>query len=547
MTRNKNPVRRNRSTVQKSQYKPRAKTIPNPYAMEVFAKGYGDAGASLTKTVYKGETSSSGSAHEDIEFNLYKMRERSRTLFQSSSNAAAILLTYRTNVIGSGLRLQARVDKDVLGWSPEKAREWEKQVEREFALWAESAENCDSTGMETLYEMMQSAFISYLMSGDAFIIREEGKENLKNPYRLRLHLLEGDRCSSPGMVGISGVTTIRGENGNLIYNGVEVNGSGRVIAYHFSPHHPFEMAPGTELTGDWKRIPVRTRRLGTRNVLHLMVRERPEQYRGVPLLAKCIEELKQLERFTQAELTAAVVQSMHTYFITTESPSWAFPFAQTMEDAPEQTESEYSIGPGTINVLKPGEKVEPAMPTRPSGSYEPYIKANLSQITAGCELPMEVVLKQHNSSYTAARANNLEAWKAFKMQRAWFVEDFCRPVYEMFLTEAIINERIDAPGFFDDPLIRKAYLGSEWIGPSMGMLNPKDELEASALAIQMGISTSEAETMAANGGDWYGNMSDIRREREVANELPLDPQTTRTIQYDGQGGEMNEPVQTGSE
>ena len=30
----------------------------------------------------------------------------------------------------------------------------------------------------------------------------------------------------------------------------------------------------------------------------------------------------------------------------------------------------------------------------------------------------------------------------------------------------------DAPGFFSDPVLRAAYLGAEWIGPSQGQLDP---------------------------------------------------------------------------
>lgn len=48
--------------------------------------------------------------------------------------------------------------------------------------------------------------------------------------------------------------------------------------------------------------------------------ERPEQYRGVPYLAQAIEPLLQMRRYTEAEITAAMVQSFFTAFITTETP-----------------------------------------------------------------------------------------------------------------------------------------------------------------------------------------------------------------------------------
>lgn len=48
------------------------------------------------------------------------------------------------------------------------------------------------------------------------------------------------------------------------------------------------------------------------------------------------------------------------------------------------------------------------------------------------------------------------------MRREWLTKDFCRPVYEIWLTEAVARGRIVAPGFLTDPLIRQAYLASEW-------------------------------------------------------------------------------------
>ncbi len=57
------------------------------------------------------------------------------------------------------------------------------------------------------------------------------------------------------------------------------------------------------------------KRTGRRNVLHLMCRERIDQRRGVPFLAPVIESLKQLGRYTDAELVAAVVSGMFTVFI----------------------------------------------------------------------------------------------------------------------------------------------------------------------------------------------------------------------------------------
>ncbi|RAZ94393.1 phage portal protein, partial [Klebsiella oxytoca] len=76
----------------------------------------------------------------------------------------------------------------------------------------------------------------------------------------------------------------------------------------------------------WVRVVAYGEETGLPNVLHIMQAERPEQYRGVTYLAQVIEPLLQLRRYTDSELTAAVVESFFTAFIKTESDPSAFPF-----------------------------------------------------------------------------------------------------------------------------------------------------------------------------------------------------------------------------
>ena len=98
------------------------------------------------------------------------------------------------------------------------------------------------------------------------------------------------------------------------------------------------------------------------------------------------------------------------------------------------------------------------------------------------------------------------------MWREWFVDDFCRPLYEVWLSEAVARGRILAPGFFFDPAIRAAWLGSEWIGPSQGQLDPVKEIQAEALACENGFSTREQSTVKLNGGSYEGNVEQLADE-----------------------------------
>ena len=74
-----------------------------------------------------------------------------------------------------------------------------------------------------------------------------------------------------------------------------------------------------------------------------------------------------------------------------------------------------------------------------------------------------------------------------------------QPVYEEWLTEAILKGRIEAPGFFEDPVVRKAWCGAEWFGDNQGQLDPVKEVSAAALRVENGFSTREREAADLTG------------------------------------------------
>ena len=125
-----------------------------------------------------------------------------------------------------------------------------------------------------------------------------------------------------------------------------------------------------------------------------------------------------------------------------------------------------------------------------------------------------MLLKEFNSNYSASRGALLEAWEAYKMRRVWLVDGFCQPVYELWLAEAVARGRISAPGFLTDPIIRQAYLGSEWIGPSQGQLDPTKEVSAAVTAVENGFSTREAESIKLNGSEYSRNVDKLTTENE---------------------------------
>lgn len=279
----------------------------------------------------KGFNAPSGSAHEDIDFNNYTMRQRARMLYMAAPIATSAIKTNRTNVVGVGLRLKSRIDREVLGLSPDQAERWQKETEREFSLWASNKRACDATGMNNFYGLQQLALISWLLSGDCIGLIKQYETTRLLPYSLRVHLIESDRIATPNNYG-AGTTLYyttgkNPETGNTIYDGVEVDKNGMVVAYHIRSNYPYELgAPVTE----WARVLAYQQSTGLPNVLHVIDTERPDQYRGVSYLAQVIEPLLQLRRYTESELMAAVVESFYTAFIKTEGADYTAEYADEL-------------------------------------------------------------------------------------------------------------------------------------------------------------------------------------------------------------------------
>lgn len=476
--------------------------------LDIINSGYSNYGASTTKKQLLGWNYGGGSAREDIHDNLDVLRQRCRDLYMGVPLATGAVKTMRTNIVGRGLKLKSTIDYEVLNISEEKAKELEVQIEREFSLWADS-NDCDLERIDNFYELQQLAFVNWLISGDVIALLPT-TERVNMPYDLRIQLIEADRISSPNdMDDLDGT----------IVKGVEVNKKGEVVAYHISNHHPlsFEMNERK-----WIRVQAYGNKSGRRNVIHVMSRERIGQRRGVPFLAPVIEALKQLGRYTDAELVAAVVSGLFAVFIEKQNASEGgalgemIPEEQQVDSGDDTT---LELAPGAIIDLGEGEKANTANPGRPNANFDGFVTSICRQIGAALEIPYELLLKHFTASYSASRGALEEAWKMFRMYREWMAKDFCQPIFEEWLSEAVAKGRVKAPGFFNDSLIKKAYCKAEWNGPARGLLNPVQEVNAAEKRVANGFSTRAQETMEITGGDFNSNIKQLKHEEKILREV----------------------------
>lgn len=489
-----------------------------------------DAGSS-TRRHLRDYLPSDGDADKDTLETLPKIRARSRDLVRNFPIAGGAINTKVSHVVGSGIRPQSTIDNEFLGLTDDEAVAWQKKTEREFKLWAESPD-CDLGRKHTFYSLQRLAYRSQLENGDVFA-NLPFQERVGQPYNMRVQLIEADRVSNPKDMQ---------DGYDNIWGGVEKDEYGAPVAYHVSKFHPGATYRGTM---SWARLAAYGANTGRRNVLHVSDTYRVDQTRGVPDLAPVVETLKQMKRYTDAELTAAIVAGVFTVFVETEAGD-GFNLGDTVPstvdegpnpadypggfnrpisryyDEPEAVEME---GGSIINLAK-GEKISTADPGRPNTAFDPFMTAIVRQIGVGLDLPYEVIIKHFTASYSAARAALLEAWLYYQTSRMLFVSGFCQPIYEEWLTEAVAIGRISAPGYFDDIAIRKAYAQATWVGPGKGQIQPLQETNAAIARIAAGISTISKEALEYDASDWETLHKQSVREQQMRVDgklaLPVD-------------------------
>lgn len=461
----------------------------------------GYTGARMDRASLSRYMPTGGSPTTDIIRDLPMLRARSRDQMRNAPVALGALNTKVSSVVGTGLSYTPSINAEVLGLSEEEVAAWSAGTKAKFDVWANSPD-CSLDRRLNFYGVQDLSYRSTLESGDTFILTPRVSRAGKRPV-LALQIIEADRASNPD----------RRPNTDTLVDGIELSPeTNESIAVHFAKRHP-----GDAGANSWERRTVRGDSTGRLNVIHLFDSIRPNQVRGVPWIAPIIEPLKQLGRWSDAELNAAVVSGMFSVFIKMDPDAFQDLFDEDAQGMIVDKASNWSgemESAKAVNLL-PGEEVSTAAPGRPNPAFDPFWTAMVRQIGMALEMPFEVLTMHFQSSYSAARAALLMAWKAFRRNRDRLATYMCQPVFELWLADEVAEGRVRAPGFFASDLVRAAWCGAIWTGDGPGSIDPGKEVDAAGKRIDLGISTKDAESIAFDGLPWEAKHKQRVKEIEA--------------------------------
>lgn len=451
----------------------------------------------------------------DLAFELDTLVSRSRDLARNNGIAGGAIQTFADNIVGTNLRLVALPDWRALGKPREWAEEWSANVE---ALWRMHADTTaiDVARRQTFAELTITFLKSVFLNGAGLALPIWQAERF-DKFSTRIFLIEPDRLCNPN--NSFDTMTRRG--------GIDIDMYGRPLGYWIRDSHPGDIFFGA--IGTWQRVPATTG-WGRKRVIHAAEIERPGQTRGKPIFSGVMQQFKMLDKYAGAELDAAVTNALIAAFIKTPmefEDIVEMLNADTSEerlnvreylDARALPENRARLKSGAIMPLYPGEEMQSFNPGRPSSGFGPFMETTLRHIATGIHLPYELLVKDFTkTNYSSARAAMLEAWRFFRGKREWLARNWAKPVFTLWLEEAVNAGLVEAPNFYE---MLPCYTRSRWIGAARGWVDPVKEATAAQIRIEAGLSTMETEC-AEQEGDWEEVMHQQAREMELRRKLGL--------------------------
>ena len=422
--------------------------------------------------------------------------ERSQDLARNNGVASGAINTLVDNVVGTGLRVTYQPAYNVLGKSRQWANDVAKQVEELWRLYANS-EDIDAARQWNFDELTRLAYKSMLQNGEVFAL-PYWRKNTNADYKTAIRLIESDHVCNPNG---------RSDTKRLVH-GVEINSLGAPVAYHFAKEYPATGRGVLTVSNSWTRVPV-FNDIGRRKVIHYFTAMRPGQLRGHSFLSTILPRFQMLDKYENAELKAAVINSTIAIIVETLSGASATELSELMgletgEDFVEYLANrpEATMKDGQAIATMPGETVKSFDTKRPNAQFGEFTKNVMKHIATGLNMPVELVEKDfRDSTYSSVRSALLEAWRHFMVCRKQLVEKWAKPVFMLWLEEAVAQGRINGVTWDMFRQNRTAFSQMYWIGPGKGWIDPVKEAVAAEKRIQIGLST-QTEECAQQGLDF---------------------------------------------
>lgn len=414
---------------------------------------------------------------------------RARWLVRNNEYAGNAVEEFIASLVGDGIKPSWLVQDGAL----------KKQGQEAFLTWTDES---DSDGLSDFYGQQALVASELMLAGECFVRLRDRRPEDGLSVPLQLQVLPSEMLD---------VTDYRvTANGNVIKAGIEFDGIGRRVAYHFWREHPGESTT-------WRRTPDASLKtiVPAERVLHIIDGVESGQIRGLTRFARAIRRLFVLDEYDGAELDRKKIAALYAGFIVKPSPESGDIDAEDQGDGTGIA----SLEPGMMNVLLPGEDIRFSEPADVGGGYEPFQYRTLLAVAAGLGVPyMALTGDMVRANYSNQRAALISYRRRIsRLQNQVMIYQLCRPVWNAWLTAAVLAGRIPVR----DLLARRLeYQRVRWIPPRWDWVDPKKDLEAEILAVD-NLLKARSDVIESMGYDAEETDARIKADQEREEALDL--------------------------
>lgn len=457
----------------------------------------------------------SGALNTELDGALVIMRARARQMCQSNEYGRRFLSLVASNIVGrKGPMLQVRAymaqtaDAKKL---PQLDKAANDAVEIHWAKWGQRA---DIAGRMHLAHLLRVTAKAVARDGEA-LVRIVRRRDL--PYGMALQLLEIDRLDET-----INLTLPKG----AVRQGVEVDTTGRPVAYYIKTRHPGEM---------YGHIATETERVPASDIRHVFLPERAEQVRGYSWLHAIIMRAMQLHGFNDAAVLAARIGASKVAALERTEEAMGNG-AELMADGQNGAgQLQMNVEGGEMFELPPGYKLTSWNPEYPHANFESFVKAAMRGISAGLDVAT------HNLSgdmtdvnYSSARIAELGEREQWMVLQDWFIQTLVEPIYQEWLAMALLRGDItfeQSGKSLPADKLAKFSNASRFLGRRWSWVDPSKEIEAAKAGVELGI-TSRTRIAAEQGVDLDDVLDELEQERKLMNDkglLPVAPAVAKPV------------------
>jgi len=463
--------------------------------------------AAASDSIYHKKPGTQGTADKAMDQARSKIRDWARHLDENHDLAIGILDEMVNKVVGVGITLEPLAASN--------AGTLNKKLNKEIArLWRRWSMAPEVSGELPFSEVQRLAARTLYRDGELLaqhILGTRGGLNHLGGVPYSVELIEADFLPFE-----------YNDDKRGIIHGVEKDAWGRPRAYHL-----LKKAPDSGIAFFLKPNVNEVRRIPADRINHVKFTRRINQTRGVSIFHGVAHRLDDIKDYEESERIAARVGASFSAYIQKGSD---FDPTSAGDSANKFRNMELTAGM-IFDDLLPGEEIGTIDTNRPNTALSDFRNSQLRAMASGTGTSYSSISKNYDGTYSAQRQELVESYPSYSRLRAYFVSAFLQPIYNNFITAAVLSGELVIPKTIDLKTITEA----DWIAPPKSWIDPKKETDADKLAVDAGFTTRAAVIRERTGKE-----PDIVKE-QIRTEQAEDKAENPAPEILGEPGEPAKP------